>query len=131
MKNIKSALNNFYFLFTTFGILLFLILLSVSFSLNNWTYLSTFVLFFPFSFFSFYIIDISIYKKKIGNKFFYFFIFIFEKLVLVLPLLVTIIISIFFNLNEIFNIWIVLVSLLIIPLLSFLKRSIFLRKKFR
>ncbi len=119
--------NRFFFI-SIFGFILLVTTIIISVILNNWSYLTSFVLCFPFSLINFFLLDF-IFKnkeeKKIKSKPYFIFMIVLKNLMLFIPILILMGVSVSHNISEIFNIWIILFVLLAVPFFNLVFRAIF------
>lgn len=119
--------NRFFFI-SIFGFILLVTTIIISVTLNNLSYLTSFVLCFPFSLINFFLLDF-IFKnkeeKKIKSKPYFIFMILLKNLMLFIPILILMGVSVSHNISEIFNIWIILFVLLAVPFFNLVFRAIF------
>ncbi|MGL5640126.1 MAG: hypothetical protein ACRDCD_00485 [Mycoplasmoidaceae bacterium] len=124
----KNKFFNRFFFISLFGFIFLTTTIIISVTLNNWSYLASFVLCFPFSLMNFFLLDLILKnskKNKINNKPYFIFILVFKNLLLLIPILILMGLSMSHNINEIFNVWIILLVLLSVPFFNLIFRSIF------
>ncbi|MGL5245983.1 MAG: hypothetical protein ACRC8C_00200 [Mycoplasmoidaceae bacterium] len=123
--------NKFFFI-SLFGFILLATTIITSVMLNNWSYLISFALCFPFSLMNFFLLNFILKNgevNKVKTKPYFIFILVFKNLLLFIPILILMGLSMSYNITEIFNIWIILLVLLAVPFSNLIFRTIFTIKE--
>ncbi|MGL5591595.1 MAG: hypothetical protein ACRDCF_02555 [Mycoplasmoidaceae bacterium] len=127
MLNKNKFFNRFFFI-SLFGFIFLAITIIISVTLNNWSYLASFALCFPFSLMNFFLLDFIFKnneKNKINSKPHFIFILVVKNFLLFIPILILMGLSMSYNISEIFNVWIILLVLLAMPFFNLIFRTIF------
>ncbi|MGL4616946.1 MAG: hypothetical protein ACRCUM_01790 [Mycoplasmoidaceae bacterium] len=130
MLNKNKFFNRFFFI-SLFGFI-FLTTTIISITLNNWSYLNGFLLCFPFSLMNFFLLDLIFKNKKenkVNIKHYFIVILVLKNLLIFIPILILMGLSMSYNIAKIFNIWIILLVLLIVPFSNLIFKTIFTIKE--